>query len=48
MLVEGYNKNRVNISKNKSEDISGGYILKIDKSTGDASNPKSQNEIQET
>ncbi len=37
-------KNRVNISKNKSEDISGGYILKIDKSTGDASNPKSQNE----
>ena len=37
-------KNRVNISKNKSEDISGGYILKIDKSTGDASSPTSQNE----
>ncbi|MEK9613467.1 MAG: CotH kinase family protein, partial [Flavobacteriaceae bacterium] len=28
-------KNRVNISKNKAEDISGGYILKIDKPTGD-------------
>jgi len=28
-------KNRVDISKNKSEDISGGYIIKIDKPTGD-------------
>ncbi len=28
-------KNRVNVSKNKEEDISGGYILKIDKPTGD-------------
>ncbi|MEO2099519.1 MAG: CotH kinase family protein [Flavobacteriaceae bacterium] len=28
-------KNRVAISKNKPEDISGGYILKIDKPTGD-------------
>ena len=28
-------KNRVAISKNKEEDISGGYILKIDKPTGD-------------
>tara|TARA_A100001011_G_scaffold393249_1_gene482661 strand:+ start:14110 stop:15474 length:1365 start_codon:yes stop_codon:yes gene_type:complete len=28
-------KNRVNISKNKPEDISGGYIIKIDKPTGD-------------
>jgi spore coat protein CotH len=28
-------KNRVDISKNKEEDISGGYILKIDKTTGD-------------
>jgi len=28
-------KNRVDISKNKEEDISGGYILKIDKPTGD-------------
>ena len=28
----------------KLKDISGGYILKIDKSTGDASNPTSQNE----
>ena len=28
-------KNRVDISKNKSEDISGGYIIKIDKITGD-------------
>jgi spore coat protein CotH len=28
-------KNRVDISKNKIEDISGGYIIKIDKPTGD-------------
>ena len=28
-------KNRVDISKNKAEDISGGYIIKIDKITGD-------------
>ena len=28
-------KNRVNISKNRSDDISGGYIIKIDKITGD-------------
>jgi hypothetical protein len=28
-------KNRVDISKNKPEDISGGYIIKIDKPTGD-------------
>ena len=28
-------KNRVDISKNRSEDISGGYIIKIDKITGD-------------
>ena len=28
-------KNRVDISKNKAEDISGGYIIKIDKPTGD-------------
>lgn len=28
-------KNRVDISKNKEEDISGGYIIKIDKPTGD-------------
>lgn len=28
-------KNRVAISKNKEEDITGGYILKIDKPTGD-------------
>ena len=28
-------KNRVAISKNKEEDISGGDILKIDKTTGD-------------
>jgi len=28
-------KNRVDISKNKEEDITGGYILKIDKPTGD-------------
>jgi hypothetical protein len=28
-------KNRVAISKNKDEDITGGYILKIDKPTGD-------------
>ena len=28
-------KNRVDISKNRSDDISGGYIIKIDKITGD-------------
>ena len=28
-------KNRVDVSKNKEEDVSGGYILKIDKPTGD-------------
>ena len=28
-------KNRVDISKNKAEDITGGYIIKIDKPTGD-------------
>ena len=28
-------KNRVAISKNKDEDVSGGYLLKIDKPTGD-------------
>ena len=28
-------KNRVNISKNRSDEISGGYIIKIDKITGD-------------
>ena len=28
-------KNRVAISKNKEEDVSGGYLLKIDKPTGD-------------
>ena len=28
-------KNRVEISKNKAEDITGGYIIKIDKPTGD-------------
>jgi len=28
-------KNRVDISKNKEDDISGGYIIKIDKPTGD-------------
>ena len=30
-------KNRVDISKNRSDDISGGYIIKIDKATGDSS-----------
>lgn len=30
------NKNRVNISKISSGDVTGGYILKIDKSTGDS------------
>lgn len=30
------NKNRVNISKVSSSDVTGGYILKIDKSTGDS------------
>jgi len=30
-------KNRVNISKNKDDDLTGGYILKIDKSTGNGS-----------
>jgi|TARA_B110000285_G_scaffold61801_1_gene71149 spore coat protein CotH len=28
-------KNRVDISKNKAEDITGGYLIKIDKPTGD-------------
>ena len=30
------NKNRVNISKISASDVTGGYILKIDKSTGDS------------
>ena len=32
-------KNRVDISKNKEDDISGGYIIKIDKPTGDGVDP---------
>lgn len=34
-------KNRINISKNKSGDISGGYIIKIDKSTGNGTSSNS-------
>ncbi|MDG2396755.1 MAG: CotH kinase family protein [Flavobacteriaceae bacterium] len=36
-------KNRVNISKNKDDDLTGGYILKIDKSTGDGSSSADYN-----
>jgi len=36
-------KNRINISKNKGDDLSGGYILKIDKSTGNGVSSSSYN-----
>ena len=39
-------KNRINIKKNKTEDVSGGYILKIDKPTGDGGYYNDENSFQ--
>ena len=39
-------KNRVAISKNNDTDISGGYIIKIDKATGDGGNYNSYNSFE--
>ena len=39
-------KNRVAISKNNDADISGGYIIKIDKATGDGGNYNSYNSFE--